>query len=192
MEMVAVGVPGSSRVGFSETLPLPMPSTNANGSSVATYEWDGTSEFPKKFESRLRPGAYSRVGFLGRAESLAGVLRRDAQSMEELGLSFEELAGALAAVLAMRPDGNERFDLQIHMYKGSQACPWTSCKGAIGIGSGFDWRIKNRRTCSELRGPGMIVHLIKEHHFFEGFESPYRVDPRALAELLELLPEAEH
>ena len=108
--------------------------------------------------------------------------------MEELGLSFEALASALAAVLALRPDGNESFDLQIFTYKGGQKCPWSSCKGAIGLGSDHDWRIKNRKTGSQLRGPGLIVHLIKTHHFFEGFESPYRVDPRALAELLEPLP----
>jgi hypothetical protein len=42
-----------------------------------------------------------------------------------------------------------------------------------------------------MRGPELITHLIREHGFFEGFESPYRVDPRALAELLQLGPFAE-
>jgi hypothetical protein len=37
-------------------------------------------------------------------------------------------------------------------------------------------------------GPDLIVHLITEHGFFEGQESPYRVDPERLARLLELGP----
>lgn len=39
--------------------------------------------------------------------------------------------------------------------------------------------------------PGLIIHLIREHHFFEGFGSPYRVDPTELARLLELGPCAQ-
>jgi hypothetical protein len=32
----------------------------------------------------------------------------------------------------------------------------------------------------------LIVHLIREHGFFEGRESPYRVDPGDLVRVLEL------
>jgi hypothetical protein len=28
-----------------------------------------------------------------------------------------------------------------------------------------------------MEGPGLIIHLIREHGFFEGLNSPYRVDP---------------
>jgi hypothetical protein len=36
----------------------------------------------------------------------------------------------------------------------------------------------------ELTGPTLITHLIREHGFFEGLESPYRVDPERLPRLL--------
>jgi hypothetical protein len=42
-----------------------------------------------------------------------------------------------------------------------------------------------------MRGPELITHLIRERGFFEGFASPYRVDPHALAKLLQLGPFAE-
>jgi hypothetical protein len=52
----------------------------------------------------------------------------------------------------------------------------------------IDWDIQNTRSRVRLSGPGLIVHLIDVHTFFEGLQSPYRVAPRALAELLELGP----
>ncbi len=50
--------------------------------------------------------------------------------------------------------------------------------------------IDNRRTGKPLDGPGLIVHLIAEHGFFEGRESPYRVDPRAAIDVQEMEPDA--
>ena len=47
-------------------------------------------------------------------------------------------------------------------------------------------RCATATTGSDLSGPGLIVHLIRAHGFFEGFHSPSRVDPRALARVLEL------
>jgi tetratricopeptide (TPR) repeat protein len=50
----------------------------------------------------------------------------------------------------------------------------------------LDFLVINRETDDYLAGPGLIVHLIREHHFFEGPGSPYRVDPVAAARVLGL------
>ena len=52
----------------------------------------------------------------------------------------------------------------------------------------YNIKIRNGDNGFKLAGPGLIVHLIGAHTFFEGFESPYRVEPRALAQLLQLGP----
>jgi tetratricopeptide (TPR) repeat protein len=49
-----------------------------------------------------------------------------------------------------------------------------------------DFLLLDRQTGAYVKGPGMMVHLIGEHHFFEGEESPYRVDPMQLAKVLRL------
>jgi hypothetical protein len=71
----------------------------------------------------------------------------------------------------------------INQWRGSQQCPW-DCKaetwGQVYWGS-FDFLLINRRSSLFFTGPGMIVHLIREHHFFEGLESPYRVSPTKVA-----------
>jgi hypothetical protein len=53
--------------------------------------------------------------------------------------------------------------------------------------SSLDWWVENLRTGQVLQGPGLIVHLMHDHHFCEGQESPYRVEPVALVELLGLV-----
>src|SRR5262245_38165324 len=90
----------------------------------------------------------------------------------------------------------ERFEVSQRHYFGSQECPWgpgwrdAEPGQAIHFcGSGSsDWFITDMRRELSMSGPSLIMHLIRQHAFFEGFESPYRVDPRALAELLQLGP----
>lgn len=53
--------------------------------------------------------------------------------------------------------------------------------------SDLDFLVINRGTGEYMQGPGLVVHLIRDHHFFEGTGSPYRVDPETAARVLGLL-----
>lgn len=75
------------------------------------------------------------------------------------------------------------FQVFILQYRGFQVCPWDDC-GEVG---GFDFTILNRNTGESFTAPALIVHLIRAHHFFEGVESPYRVDPEKVIRTLEIL-----
>jgi hypothetical protein len=154
-----------------------------------------------ELESRMRPGVLSQGGFLGENERLADVLARDSQTLAELGVTHEGLAGKLGALVRMGEAASHstrrigHFEVQVTVYCGFQMCPWSpdihssQCTAGDGIQFGsLDWCIRNVRSGQEMCGPGLIVHLIRDHHFFEGFGSPYRVDPRGLARLLELGP----
>jgi hypothetical protein len=140
-------------------------------------------------------------GFPRPYERLEDVLRADRQTLEELELEPGQLADTLDCVLGARDaavpgalvDG--RFEVLMIATAGWQECPWSPTQLFGGgkpraTGSG-EWGIRDRQRGLEMRGPELITHLIREHGFFEGFESPYRVDPRALAELLQLGPFAE-
>jgi hypothetical protein len=148
----------------------------------------------------MRPGAFSQRGFLGEDERLADVLEADARTLEELGLSADELAAPLDRLIDAAEGArgrsarvDDRFDIRIELFTGFQICPWApdphsgQCTAAGGVRhASVEWHLRNRRTGERLSGPGMIVHLIRAHDFFEGFHSPSRVDPRALAKILEL------
>lgn len=155
----------------------------------------------KELESRMRPGRLSQGGFLGINERLTEVLTCDDQTLQALHITYEELANSLerllraALAVSSRPVRvDNRFEVQITKYNGFQLCPWTlnphtgQCR--VGQGAGYaslDWYICNLQTQQQMRGPGLIVHLIRDHHFFEGLASPYRVDPQELARLLALV-----
>ena len=79
----------------------------------------------------MRPGAFSQRGFLGEDERLKDVLEADARTLEELGLSAEELATPLDRLIdaaeasrgrSARVD--DRFDIGIEVFTGLQICPW--------------------------------------------------------------------
>jgi hypothetical protein len=76
----------------------------------------------------------------------------------------------------------------IMQYRGLQECPW-GCE--YERWSSFDFLILNRQSGKYVTGPGFIVHLIRKHHFFEGLESPYRVNPEIAVQVLELITKAD-
>jgi hypothetical protein len=144
----------------------------------------------QELERRMRPGAWSHEGFLGPSERLEDVLRVDRQTLEELELEPGQLADTLDCLLSARDAGalvDGRFEVLMMPTAGWQECPWSPTQlfgGGEPCATGSaDWGIRDRQRGLEMREPELITHLIREHGFFEGFESPYRVDPRALAEL---------
>jgi hypothetical protein len=186
-----------------------------------------------ELERRMRPGAYSRKGFLGRTESLETVVAQDSQTLKTLGISYEQIAEALGDALRSaldqkhkllrenrqeyrRREGEGRLPdlynpesiphfaadnlpstdvgylvesgLQVFIvqYRGLQECPW----GCDPEGGSFDFLILNRKSGKSVTGPDMIVHLIRKHQFFEGVDSPFRVDPARVVQVLELVPQA--
>ncbi len=73
------------------------------------------------------------------------------------------------------------FQIFFAQSRGFQNCPWNCQQPPWGS---FDFLLLNRQTGEFIIAPGLIVHLIREHHFFEGLESPYRVEPYKLAQVL--------
>ncbi|MBN1479195.1 hypothetical protein EH223_16000 [candidate division KSB1 bacterium] len=161
---------------------------------------DSASKSTSELEALMRPGVLSQAGFLGPHEHLDEVLAHDAQTMAELGLTYEKIAEKLEQLLTAaekaRSHAAEIGNLKVvvQVYPGFQMCPWSSdihshqCTtgGGVQFGS-LDWSIINKRTGDAMRGSGLAVHLIRDHHFFEGFESPYRIDPLKIARVLELV-----
>ncbi len=83
----------------------------------------------------------------------------------------------------------EELQVFIAQYRGWQECPWGCDVEATW--SSFDFLILNRTSGEHLTGPGLITHLIREHHFLEGVESSFRTDPYTTARVVGLLSEDE-
>jgi hypothetical protein len=144
----------------------------------------------------MRPGALSRSGFLGPDERLADVIAADARTLDALHLDHAAIAAALDRLIDTAERSPERrasvgpLQCRVEVHQGFQICPWADLRsGRCSAGGGArhasaDWSITNTVTGEMMRGPGLIVHLIGDHHFFEGAKSPNRVDPARLAALL--------
>lgn len=62
------------------------------------------------------------------------------------------------------------------------------CQGGMSYRYGdSEFVIINRASKEYVWGPGLIVHLIRDHRFFEGTQTPYRVDPEQVARVLGLV-----
>ncbi len=72
----------------------------------------------------------------------------------------------------------------IKSWRGVQECPW----GCIihPDWASIDFMILNRESGEFFTGPGLAVHLIREHHFFEGKGTSFRVDPAKAIRVLEI------
>jgi hypothetical protein len=147
----------------------------------------------------MRPGAFSRRGFLGAAEKLTDVIAADALTLKSMNLDCARIAAALESLITAAEQSPERsafagsLQCRVQIHQGFQICPWASDprRGQCTAGGGVrhasvEWSIINVATGETLRGPGLIVHLIRDHQFFEGTHSPDRVDPERLAALLGL------
>ena len=164
-----------------------------------TSEDEAKSVTLDEVEARMRPGNFSQAGFLGPEESLRQVLELDAHTLEELGVTAEALADKLGQLLESAIASARTVtrvgpcSIRLQRYKGPQICPFAPepyenpCPGRGDKRfASIDWNISNSRKGIQLSGPGLIVHLIGAHGFFEGIQSPYRVPPRKLTQLLEL------
>jgi hypothetical protein len=147
-----------------------------------------------RVEDRMRPGAFSAGGFLGETEQLDDVIERDASTLAALGVSPTDLAGRLREILGEALARSRSvvdqetcdvgpFRVSWVQWRGIQQCPW-GCQTETSWAS-IDFVLKNRHSGAKFKAPGLIVHLIAAHGFFEGRDSPYRVDPALVVEVLE-------
>jgi len=141
-------------------------------------------------EESMGPGRLSKGGFLGKDEKLGEVLNADDETVKRLGLTHGKIADRLEYFIKAvncypERDGkivDGRFHVSGIVWRGVQPCPWdgTSKYGSI------DMTVKNLATEESISFPGLIVHLIREHKFYEGPKSHYRVDPEKAARVLEI------
>lgn len=75
------------------------------------------------------------------------------------------------------------------VWGGAEECPYGDEKDPTYFGyqrGNSDFVLQNLRTGERVLVPSLGLHLIREHHFFQGLRSAWRLDPRKLLAVLEL------
>jgi hypothetical protein len=162
----------------------------------------------ERIEARMRPGAYSVSGFLDESDHLVTVVERDSAILARLGFTHREIADHLEFLVRRRSrmeddrtiretvvkDRNQRWVRGYEVaegiiaskpsyYLGQQFCPFEIRDGTLcEERSSVDFWIYNAVEEKALMFSGLLIHLIGDHHFFEG-SVPYRVDPQEIIEV---------
>jgi len=145
----------------------------------------------------MQPGAWFTHGFLLRGTPLAEVLAEDARTLtalgvtaEEVGLRLTELLGFSAKSDWFRPARTGDYKVEIRRRRGLIACPWAPDEFepcAIGQGghpTANQFLIRRKGSRQRLEGYELSAHLIRDHAFFGGPGSVFRVEPEKAVEVL--------
>lgn len=158
-------------------------------------------------EKEMRPNPEFTHGFLGVDERLEEVIARDRVLLQGLGVTYESIADAIEQLFATDDESVNGHYLFRRQFIHSPLCPWRDfCTVSLFDLSPkvteilllnpakYDETLGAYAECGnrfplekypEFVGNDLFMvfsdlhpHLIREHHFFEGEGTPYRVDPR--------------
>ncbi len=155
----------------------------------------------KEVEERLKGRKWSSHGFIGEHEDLKQLLDEDDLLVKKLGLTHEaiadrveyfiyksnEIAGKSHDIDGEGTIDDGKFYIGYVTHCGRQGCPWGPVNFHYRYGNNIYW-VKNMELKEHIRFPGLILHLIKNHHFYEGKQSPYRFDIAKAVRVLEVIP----
>jgi hypothetical protein len=152
----------------------------------------------EELELRMRPGGWSVKPMLLPGEWLSPRLADDAARLERLGIGAAELGARLAELLATAgssdwflPRRAGDYDVELRKRRGLITCPWAPeenarCQhGAGARPTANEFMVRRRSGGLVVSGFELSAHLIREHGFFGGIGTVFRIEPEALAALLQ-------
>jgi hypothetical protein len=144
----------------------------------------------QQVREQMAPGVITRDGFLGDdRRPLADILLADEAAEKALDLDHQavaarmiELRDAGMAGLGEFVDVAPHFEVRVDSVRGRLPCPF----GDPGMFPKTNITVRNRQTGREIAFTDLHIHLILAHGFYEGRGSPFRLEPKDLAEVLEI------
>lgn len=149
---------------------------------------------------------YSHNGFLGIDEDLVELVEADARVVESYGLTHAQIAAVLRTAIKKSKVPNKNYSAQGGVITaGYQNCPWFCAEKDAGASDMMIIMLKDEEVLEPLFNSvfgrkgwqpswaeksvvvtEMHPHLIEQHYFFEGRETPFRADPELLIDALNL------
>jgi hypothetical protein len=153
----------------------------------------------EEVQKRMHPGGWFSPALLEKGTSLLNLIEDDKLSLGSINISARVIGERLDELL-IRSSGTDWFDgrkikdlsIEIHHRRGFLSCPWAPDEfEKCSIGN--KWRptadefiIFNKTTKKSLNGFLLSVHMIKEHDFFGGPGTKYRIEPIFVAKMIGL------
>lgn len=147
-------------------------------------------DFYNKVQKRMQKGILVKDGFLGSDKrNLIDIIDEDNQVVKRLNLTNEIIANKMLEFKEIGLKGlgdfivhNDYFEIKVEIYRGKLPCPF----GEKGIYQKSEIIVKNNKINESIVYTDLSIHLIKEHGFYQGIGSPYRLDPEKIVRVLEI------
>lgn len=141
-----------------------------------------------KIMKKMQPGVITLGGFLGSdRRNLADIIADDAKVLDAAGMTAAEVAERMQYYTERSWDNfgepvvvDEHHLVSTDIVRGKLPCPF----GHPGIYRKAVTYYTNTKLNISLRWTSLSIHLIKEHGFFEGQGSAFRLDPALLIKAL--------
>jgi len=143
----------------------------------------------KKLLNNFKPGKITKDGFLGEDKRhIHDIIREDLLTLSKAGVTTGQIADQLQYFVEEGKKGLETkvdlgdFAVQIEWDRGLLPCPF----GEPGLHHKIVATLHNKKLNRTIKFSQLNIHLIREHSFFEGKGSRFRLEPGELVEFLGL------
>ncbi len=145
----------------------------------------------KQITANMRPGVITLEGFLGPDyRSLDDIINEDDGAVSRMGLTHEEIARRMMELKQAGEAGlgefikvPPHFEVKVDSVRGKLPCPFSH----PGIYRKTNTTVVNTKQGREITYTDLHIHMIEAHGFYEGRGSRFRLEPKELVEILEIL-----
>ncbi len=142
-------------------------------------------------QANMMPGSLSAHGFIGEdSRNLTDILRADAKALKQAGITQQALADKMQELTDFGMQGLGRpmpmdgfYEIEVEDYMGKLPCPFRDNARV----DKRQTRVRRLDTGVVMRWTDLNIHMIREHGFFEGHGSIYRLDPNELVRFLRMI-----
>lgn len=147
----------------------------------------------KKIYDNFKPGKITKEGFLGDdTRHIHDIIEEDMHVLDRLKVSKEQIADRLQYFIEEGKKGLETpvdlgdFTTQVIWRRGMLPSPFGDPKRLYHkiVATVFNKKLNKEITYTQLN-----VHLIRDHGFFEGKGSVFRLEPEDVVKILDIHPE---
>lgn len=147
----------------------------------------------KKIYDNFKPGKITKEGFLGDdTRHIHDIIEEDMHVLDRLRVSKEQIADRLQYFIEEGKKGLETpvdlgdFTTQVIWRRGMLPSPFGDPKRLYHkiVATVFNKKLNKEITYTQLN-----VHLIRDHGFFEGKGSVFRLEPEDVVKILDIHPE---
>jgi hypothetical protein len=145
-----------------------------------------TPDFAKA-EANMQAGVITADGFLGEdTRPLTDIIEHDEESFASLGLDFDEVAEKLSMLMKAGQDGlGEPITVEdIYLVRTDEARGYLPSPFGNGVFHKINVEVQKKDGGPKLLYTELNIQMLKNFHFLEGKGSAFRMEPKAIKEVL--------